>query len=339
MTYCNQTNCSLNFINKDVKLFNLNHRTLIAIISFTVLFDILTLATLLKTKARLIRTEYFIILCVNIFSTFIKLAGILKNIAPLVNSISICLISYALDSDVIFCYLMIFLFYALYHFSIIKRTPTFRLVFHLVHNPRNFLVYMATITLGFTIFIFAYAIALRNEIFIDTITVVNKTTNNNHTQTSIISTINCNPLNKYAIIPLLSYLCSLLSPLLYLVAIFELRFCTITRSETRSLAKRSSSLLWKKLNVSVKFLIFSLTCFMVTVPRLMITLYGYILEYYNVGVYFSYTFNWLFLIFFSIQTLVLMFINNKLRRSFFRLFLEPMWDFLSCRVCWKKRNT
>lgn len=320
----------------------INPSDMLVIISLSILIDILTLATILKSKSKLTPTDYYILIFNNFFSTCFKTVGILKNLFSVVDlsflGIVQCLVSYSLNSDIIFCYFMVMLYYSLYHFSTIQRSLIFRKIYHLIHNPRHFLIYITSITFAYTVFIFVYSLTLQNVIFSSPLCPESSLSHNNsNISTSKQQQCNVNQLNTYTLIPFASYTCFVPTQMVYLMAIciigwswFQARKSLVGNNnsvDAVALSKRFK----RKLLISAKFFAFSLLSLVISVPQFIVPLLNYILKNsQSTNATITTIFNFLFLIFFSTQTLFLVFIHNRLKRTFIKCYVGPCVECCSC---------
>lgn len=277
--------------------------SIVTVIGITLILDISSIITIIRTQ--LIKTEFLILLSNNVFSFIFKLIGVVKSLNKTgkLDSIGIwnCLISFSLNNDIFFAIFIIYFYYSLFHFSTVSRSGCLRRIFTFTHNKNVFLAYLASLFVSYTIYVFIYSIEFQVQLFVS----------NNK--------FNCDRpnLNLYHVIPPISIAILFPTPIVYLIAIIYLLILRIYESKNSTSVK----LFRKKFIILIKFFVFSVVIFFISVPQYLYPFLNYFFLKPNSVLKFASDI--LFLVFFSIQTMFLVLIHNKLRKSFIIIFINP----------------
>lgn len=104
-------------------------------------FDLTSLATVLASRPRLIKTEFFILIWICFLTLNFKFATIMYFHNSFNFALLYAIISYTYEMINNFCINITLFYYALFHLSTLRRSQCFLRVFNLIHNPKSFVVY------------------------------------------------------------------------------------------------------------------------------------------------------------------------------------------------------
>ena len=274
-------------------------------ISFTLVFDIITITTIVKTHQKLIEAEFRILLFNNILSFIYKLIGILKTIdliSPLkFLGIVNCYIVYSLNNDVFFGIFLTYLFYSLFHLSTVSRVCCLHRLFTFTHSNHGFLIFFGVAFGGYTIFIFIYTTLFRAAIF-----------------GANYQDCNGPNIDLYNTLAITSIIVSFPIQFIYLSAILLLIGLRAFASKDSVFAKKFRS----KFIILFKFFMFSVLIFLISAPQYSIPIFSQFWGHPSRKVQIAS--DVIFLVFFSIQCICLVLIHNFLRRTFIITFISPI---------------
>lgn len=290
----------------------------IGLFVLSIIFDGMFLRTTLACKNDIVRTEYFILMTISCLSMSIKLIGIYKNLEFICDMSFMgffnCLLNYSIDIDIGFVYFMIYVYYSLFHLSTIDRSCFFRLIYGIFHEkPNNFLIYLTTVFVVFTIFISVFTTVFRSQIF---------------QFSSVSGQCFISEGSKIVFIPILFYTLCIFAQIVYLIGMGVSLVLIVNR---RSKTKHEIKNIRRSLIVSVKFFLFSITSLWITMPQYIFFVLVYFIPKWNYSDLFKNYINLVsgvqlvseFLL--ITQTLFLVLINVRLRHQFKRLYLLPVF--------------
>lgn len=278
----------------------------IALISASILFDLIFLSIVIATKSKFVRTEYFILISISILSPVCKLPGIYKQFNFMYNlrqmGVFNCLLNVSIDPIVGFTYFMIYLYYSLFHLSTLSRKRAFLYLFNIVHErPRNYLIFLGSVFASYTIYITIFTITTYSYLF------------------DINPVYGCSfdSFNRILAIPLCPYLIPNLTPFFYLIGcLFSIKLMMHKKTKAELRKIRRNCIL------SIKFFLFSFTNLFIVTPQYIFPLLYYLFFYFDDMVYT--VFSLIGQIMLLCQTLFLMVINYHLRHRFYLVFIMPI---------------
>lgn len=303
MTSTNSTSYTAEIIARDISIDII----IIAIIIISIMFDIFSLSIIIASKSKLIKTEYFILIAICQISMVNKFTGIFQKLQELFHSLAQlgllnCLIVYTINIDVNFVFYMIIFYYSLFHLSSIKRGPHFTKFFNLIHEPKNFLIYLTFIFISYSTFIISFTFIFRSQIFLEQ------------------NGCDLNYNNKLAYIPFFFYIMAFLTQIVYLAAIVILIILKVKTKQMNEIKK-----LGRNLIIVIKFSIFSIISLIITMPWYIFNILYFLISYSDLYVISISQF--FAQILFLFQTILLVFIHCRLREKFFSVFRKILFKF------------
>lgn len=153
-----ETNLSLN---STINLYP-NQFILISIGIFAIPIDILVIALVILCKTNLLRTEYYILLQLNVQSIIFSFLTVTTLILSKVSDSNIfqyqCFFANLAECLVLFLLNIIILYYSLFHVSLLSRTRYIVKLNELIRNSKCFLIYYISLLVAFTVVLMAEGI-------------------------------------------------------------------------------------------------------------------------------------------------------------------------------------
>lgn len=270
---------------------------LLSIVCVTICQDLFILLILFRTRSELIKIIYVIHLANSVFCLIFKLIGFLKVLQTFIQFNWIghtrCFLFFTLDLACFFSILAVLFFYSLYHMSSVARNPFFVQIYSLTHKVKWFIVYLIVVCGGFLSVTFIYTIQFAPVMF--------------------NSSPECARNNLHTLIPAMFCLISMPSQLAYL---FAISFLVWTRVKSSNLGNHNVNMIIvfrKNMVILTKFGVFSMLIFLISSPRYLQPFLDYS---YNMELSYplKMTCDLIFLVFFSIETLILTLLHTKLRK-------------------------
>lgn len=103
--------------------------------------DLATILTVVASRAKLINTEFFILILFNFMDVNNKIAILLYFYNSLDFDLLFALIAFSYSIVANFCITMNLFYYSIFHLSTLSRSAVFLKLFELVHRFRNFIIY------------------------------------------------------------------------------------------------------------------------------------------------------------------------------------------------------